>query len=418
MNKNIIQQAIKDNNPWWDERFNFSGIKNRKIYSEIRKFLESKQIIALTGLRRVGKTTLMRKAISDFLERGIEKENIFYFSFDEFYETRIREILEIYAELQEKDLKKEKFIFLLDEIQKVSKWQEQLKQIYDNFPKIKFVISGSESLFIKKRGTESLAGRIYEFKVNLLDFQEYLDFREIDYGKLELNKKKIISELKNYLSSAGFPEMVLKENDERSLYVKNIIDKVIDSDMSRVFDIKNTSEVRSVFNIIYNDPGQILEVGEIGKELGLNRNKVSYILDCLEKSFLIKKVYNFSNNARKVERKLKKYYSYLINPYLIETDFGKMFENFVAISLDVDYFWRDVFKNEVDLVLFEKKTKIRNVRGIEIKSGDIKSNAVKPLKKFIEKFNLSKKDVCIISFDKDESLEGFKVIPFYKYFLK
>lgn len=420
MDKKILQQAIKDNNPWWKEDFkiNKKEIKERKIYPEIKNVFNSRQIIALTGLRRVGKTTLMKKSVADFLKKGYNGENILYFSFDEFSNIRIREILSIYEELQEKKLGNEKIVCLLDEIQKVENWQEQLKRIYDDFPKIKFIISGSESLFIKNSGTENLAGRIYEFKVNLLDFQEYLDFKNIDYEKIELNKEKIVKQLKKYFLSAGFPEIASGQSRELNLYVRSIIDKVIDSDMPKVFDIKNTSEVRAVFNIIYNNPGQVIEVKELGKELNLSRNKVSYILECLEKSFLIKKLYNFSKNTRKVERKLKKYYSYLINPYLIETDFGKIFENFVVINLNPDYFWRDSLKNEVDIVLFNKNKKSNNIKGIEVKSGEIKKKAVKPLKKFSENFKINKKSIMILSFDKEEEIEGIKVIPFYKYFLK
>lgn len=415
MERTILQQAIKDNNPWWYKDYTLPEVKERAIYSRIRNVFEAKQIIALTGLRRVGKTTLMKQAAIDFMKQGLERENIFYFSFDEFPDLRIREVLQSYEEIQEKKLGDEKILCLFDEIQKAKNWQEQLKRIYDDFQNLKFIISGSESLFIKDSGTESLAGRIYEFTVKLLDFQEYLDFKNIKHDKIELYKNNIRDQLKNYLKTGGFPEMVFKPVEEFPMYIKSIIDKVIDSDMPKVFDIKNTAEVRAVFNTIYNDPGQMIEIKDLGEELQINRNKTAYILNCLEKSFLIKKLYNYSTNSRKVERKLKKYYSSVINPYLIETSFGKVFENFIIINTNPEYFWRDTQKNEVDAVMTDENKK---VQGIEIKSGTVKKTALQPLERFAEKFHINKRNTKIISFDQEEIMQGIEIIPFYKYLLK
>ncbi|MBI2451944.1 ATP-binding protein [Candidatus Pacearchaeota archaeon] len=413
MNREIVQNYIRKANPWWHEGKEFEmGVKykERETYNEIMKFFSARQVIALTGLRRVGKTTIMVKIIKQALEKKTKKENIFYFSFDEFSEIRIMDLAEIYENIFGKIRKSDKYFMFFDEIQKVKNWSEQLKVVYDLYPNIKFVISGSESLFIRKKSRESLAGRIYEFKISPLSFAEFLEFKDVKVRNIFLQKEEIMSGFKQFLMINGFPEIVNSNAEEAKRYIKEgIIEKILYRDLVEVFDVKNPALIKSIFNVIYNEPGQIIEIQELSKELGVSRQTLSIYLEYLEESFLIKKLYNFSKNARKTERRLKRYYSSLINPLLIESNFSKVFEQFLVIQLDAEFFWRDVFKNEVDIV----KTDI--LTAIEVKSGEIKMRDLESLKRFIEKFKPKK--ACVLSYDIEKEIEKIKIIPFYKYLL-
>ncbi len=415
MEEKILVELIKEENKWWRGKFEVAGYKERHIHKEISKFIKQRQIIALTGLRRVGKTTLMFKIIEEKIEKKFPKENIFYFSFDEFSDIRIRELIRLYENIINKDISEGNFVIVFDEIQKVMNWEEQLKRIYDNYPNIKFIISGSESLFIRKKSRESLAGRIFEFKMNPLSFKEYLIFRGKLFDNLILYREEILKEFKKYLICNGFPELIGKDRNFILKYIQqNIIEKIIFSDLPVIFEIKNISVLKSVFNIIYNNPGQIIEVQELAKEIGISRHTLSDYLEYLEKAFLIKKLYNFSKNIRKTERRLKKYYPTIINPYVINTDFSKAFENILVMELHAEFFYRDSFKNEVDIVQIKEGRK--ETLPIEIKSGKIKSRDIKPVKIFQKRFK-SKKGI-IISYDIKDTLNGIKIIPFYEYLLK
>ncbi|KAB2945774.1 AAA family ATPase [Candidatus Methanoperedens sp. BLZ2] len=115
------------------------------------KYIPLPQIIALTGLRRIGKTTLMQKVVLDFINDGFDVRNIIYFSFHDFRNIEIKELMKDYEEFMEKDFKNGKYLLLLDEIQKFANWEDQIKRVYDIYGKnIKIIISGSESMFIKK----------------------------------------------------------------------------------------------------------------------------------------------------------------------------------------------------------------------------------------------------------------------------
>ena len=168
--------------------------------------------------------------------------------------------------------------------------------------------------------------------------------------------------------------------------------------------------MKSLFDIIYNSPGQIIEIQSLAKELNVSRQVLSMYLEYLEESYLIRKLYNFSRNARKVQRKLKKYYAVIINPLLIKNDFSKIFELFIVNELKGEFFWRDAYKNEIDLILTKPE-----IIAIEIKSGGIKERDLSSLEKFIKKY--TPKKAIVISYDIDKKIKGIKVVPFYKYLL-
>src|SRR3989338_8293913 len=143
-----IKEALLDANPWWKEKFTVE-FKERELHKQLRKFLGLPQIIAFTGLRRVGKTTLMLKIAEDKIRSGLDPGNVLFFSFDEHKDTQISDVLKEYELIIEKDIRKGVHLFLFDEIQKLKDWENQLKVIYDVYKtNVKIIISGSESLFI------------------------------------------------------------------------------------------------------------------------------------------------------------------------------------------------------------------------------------------------------------------------------
>ncbi len=327
--------ALQKSNKWWKDEFELD-YKHREIYPELQKFMATKQIIALTGLRRVGKTVLLFKIAKDSLI-PLGKENILYFSFDDFANIKIIEILEAYEQLMEKEIGKGRYLVLLDEVQKISNWEEQLKRIYDEHKNIKFVISGSESLFIRKKSRETLAGRLFEFHIKQLTFKEFLGFRGKTFSNLSLFKSEILKEFDSFLLCNGFPEIVNETREVIEKYIKdNIIDRVIFRDIPQIMKVREPAVLEQLFKIILAEPGQLVNIDDLAQELGLSRQTISLYLAYLENSYLIKKLYNFSRNARKTQRRSKKYYPVILMPELLEKSelFGKVFETAMVLQLN------------------------------------------------------------------------------------
>lgn len=414
MDKNKIIDALTRSNKWWKEKFEVD-FKARDIYNEIKKFIHTKQIISLTGLRRTGKTTIMLKIIQDSLP-NLDKQNIVYFSFDEFKDVNLIDVIESYARLMNKDMNKEKYLFLFDEIQKIENWEEQLNRIYDEHKNIKFIISGSESLFIRKKSRESLAGRIYEFQVKTLNLKEYLIFKNKKFDNLRLYREDILKEFNNFLYCGGFPEIINENKEIVERYIKNnVIEKIIYRDIPQIFPIKEPEVLEQIFKIILEDPGEMINLDEFSNELGVSRQTVSLYLEYLEKSFLIKKIYNFSKNARKTQRKSKKYYPTILISAIIEKSekFGKVFETSMVNQLDASFFWRDNYKNEVDIIKNPSSKLDKTPLPIEVKSGKFDTRS---LKLFMKKFKVNRG--IILTYDTKEKLGNIQVIPFYEFLLK
>src|SRR3989344_8353588 len=105
-----IKDALVELNPWWKQGFK-ADFKEREIYHKIQKFMPLRQIMAFTGLRRVGKTTLMLKIIEDSIKKEkFEPKRVIYFSFDEFKEAEIKSVLNSYEELTGNNLKEGKYL--------------------------------------------------------------------------------------------------------------------------------------------------------------------------------------------------------------------------------------------------------------------------------------------------------------------
>jgi len=190
---------------------------------------------------------------------------------------------------------------------------------------------------------------------------------------------------------------------------KNVVEKIIYRDIPQIVPIENPEILSQMLNMIAKEPGQIIQMDKIAKELNISRQTASNYLDYLEKSFLIRKLYNFSRNARKTQTRLKKYYPVILFPEEIENReiFGSVFETFAVNELNAEFFWRDTYKNEVDIILKNKE-----IIPIEIKVSNIET---KPLNLFISKFKL--KGGIILTYDKEETMGRIKIIPFYKYLL-
>jgi len=415
-----LKKLIISYNPWWEGNFTLD-YKEREIYTtKIKKFRDLPQIVALTGIRRVGKTTIIYKIITDYLSKKADPKSIFYFSFDSIKNIDLLELIEEYELITRKSIKQDKLVFCFDEIQKIEDWENKLKTIYDIQKlkeNIKIYISGSESLFIKKKSKESLAGRIFDFNVSQLSFKEYLNFKEIDYSNMVLQESTLIKAFDNYILTQGFPELINtnKNIETMKAYTGDILEKVMYADIIKQYNIRDIPTLESIIKIISKEPGQILDFVSLSNELKVSRQTIATYIQYIIDSFLIKKIYNYSKNTRKSEKKLKKYYPAIINNgILFSNDIllrSKIFETLVINQTGVDFFWRDDYKNEVDAVFVGK-----TIIPLEIKYGKID---IKGIIRFLTTHKL--KEGYILSYKEERIIKEkeytIQIIPAWKFLL-
>lgn len=220
-----------------------------------------------------------------------------------------------------------------------------------------------------------------------------------------------------FIQTQGFPELVGIGDREIILkYIReSIIEKIVYRDISQLFRVRDVGVLDSLLKIIIDRPGQVVDISDLAGELMVSRQTVSNYLRYLQESFLVRKLYNFSTDRRKTERKLKKYYPTLLLDKVFEEDGlsrSRVFEWLMINQLGTEFFWRDSYKHEVDVVIPDEKAV-----PVEIKAGKIET---KGLVTFMEKFGVDMG--YIVTPDREERLEvGGKVIEVvkgYKFLMK
>ncbi|MBU4375658.1 ATP-binding protein [Patescibacteria group bacterium] len=341
-------------NRHWDKGFRYSFAKKRDFFDLLIKSLSKKQIIELIGLRRTGKTVLFFQIIDYLLENNTDPFSIWYFTFDD-EKIELDELLKEFQKQTGADFKKRKVFVFLDEIQKLDNFQSKIKVYYDLYPNIKFFISGSTSLFVKKKTMESLAGRISSFFLHPLNFKEYLNFKDKSefFQKPAVFKQEIEKEFKIFLESQFVESADMEDGAERKEYFISIMKKIIFEDIPQIFPVENPDILWRLVRIIGQAPGIFINLQNLSQEIGISNKTLSNYLFYLEEAFLVKKVYNFSRNMLTTEKKLKRFY--LASPSFswAVSDFaktGELVENFAVSLMDYKFFWRDAYKHEVDFI--------------------------------------------------------------------
>jgi len=405
-----VERALREFNPFWATPFKIE-YKNREIYEKLARYIKEPQIVSLCGLRRVGKTTILQKIIYELLKEN-SPDSILYFSFDDFGGLELYDVLDTFQEIHKKEPK----FLIFDEVQKLSNWAGKVKILYDT-KKYKIFVSGSESLFLRKGSLESLAGRIFEFEVKKLSFKEYLDF----IGKAEMIKKprlydiELRIELSNYLFSGGFPELIEKKDKEfvRQYLKTAIVEKIVFKDMTKIYPIDDPAKLIAILDILVDNPGMLVDFSSLSQELGISRQTLSKYFEYLEMAHLVVKLYNFSRNRITSEKSLKKFYPTFLSPVLVEESeekMGKLIENTCVLTTDAKFFWRDKYKDEVDIILQPDKELIP----VEIKYRNQPSQN-KGLQKFLKKYKCEQ--ALVVTKDKRGKNEAVRFVPVHEFLL-
>jgi len=409
-------------NPWWrDGKVSpeFIGRK-RAIFGEVIKYLDKRQIVLFTGLRRVGKTTLMYQIIDELLRKGVNPYKILYFSFDEM-KYDLEDIIKRYeTDVLHTDISKEKVFIFLDEIQKLDGWPSKIKLLYDANPKLKLFLTGSAQITMWRGTRESLAGRFFDFLIKPLNFEEYLDFKaaKIDRNRENIFEMDMRRHMAGFLRTGGFIEALNMDEHMLRKYLKeSLLERVAFVDIPQTFKLDLPELLLKLLSIAAYRPGFYLDYKNLSNDLKVDQRTIANYISYLEYALFLQKLYNYSRNLLTSEKKVKKIYlcntafTMALNP---QADLPSVLEQFFVNTLDARFFLKTPQKEEIDIIHASDKS----ILPVEIKIREkIGRDDIKTLFRFMEKNNLRRSLLITLNTETKFQKERHVVedAPYWKY---
>lgn len=356
----------------------------RELLPALENQINTKEIVVLTGMRRVGKTTLLRM-IYDKINSG----NKLFFDIENPIEQRIfeeQDFNNILSNLTAYNINENEKIYLfLDEIQAFPDIVKAIKYLYDHYS-IKFFVTGSSSYYLKNLFPESLAGRKVEFTLYPLTFNEFLifkkqnktfydSFKEKAINKNEIGYTKTIKYFDEYLEFGGFPQVVLTNDPQQKiLQIKDIFKSYFEKDITLLGNIKKISAFRDLIFLLIARSGTKLDMAKIASTMNLSRDTIYSYIAFLTGTYFIHLIEPFSSNSDREISGAKKVYlcdTGFFHPGLHITHIseGSKLENAAFLNIKkygpVRYYQKRSGA-EIDFILPESKTAVEiKKKGIE-----------------------------------------------------
>ncbi len=341
----------------------------RIILPELVKELETSETTVITGMRQVGKTTLL-----DHLFNQIETSNKVKLDFENPLNRKIFEEEDydvIWNNLASFGVNNQtKAYILLDEIQHSPSIGSVVKYLRDHFD-VKFILTGSSSYYLKNLFSESMAGRKLIFEVYPLTFSEFLVFKGVKQvmlssfsqkaaSKNHISYSKLFPFYQEYLEYGGFPKVVLQQSSERKkAQLSEIFTSYYEKDVKSLADFKDTTKLRDLILLLIPRVGSRIEVTKLATSLGVSRETVYSYLSFLEKTYFISFLSKFSSSIDRQAAGTQKLFLCdvgIVNN-LGKASEGQLLEQAIFQNLHLDHslhFYNKDGKSEIDFIVDEK----------------------------------------------------------------
>lgn len=243
----------------------------RELYLErIRPFYDSEMVKVITGIRRCGKSTIIKQILEELSLNGVPEEHVLYLNFEDYKYRRLSNPDSLYAYIEERILDEEKYYLLFDEIQNVDEFELVINSFRATHNTSIF-ITGSNSKLLSGELATHLSGRTISFRVMPFNFKEYCQYKQ------ELNSAKTYEQLLDeYMIWGGFP-LVCKETDETSkeILLSNIYDSVVLKDIMMRNKVTSPVSLEKVLDYVVANSSTTISGNSIAAALSDESQSVS-----------------------------------------------------------------------------------------------------------------------------------------------
>ena len=369
--KNIEIIEALDRWNFWNRKIN-TGVWREFYLKKLRPLFEMPEIVAATGARRAGKSTIVLQMIKDLIKEGINPANTCYVNFEEpklDQYLSAKGLTQIYESYLEFFNPKGKVYLFLDEVQLAKNWERFAVSLYDRKENVKIMVTGSSSKLLKSEVSTLLSGRYISQIIYPLSFAEFLQFSNVSYKGIK--RPEILYYLRQYVEYGGFPRVVLeKDKTNKKRILVEYFNSILERDIILRYNIKNVRDVKELAIFVLTNISSQISTYRIEKTLGISNQNARRYFEYFSSSFLLQFVNLFSFSVKKQIYNPQKVFcvdSGLRNAvsFKFSEDIGKLLENVVFNKLQEEgkevFFWKN--KTEIDFIARKgyKVAKLYNV---------------------------------------------------------
>ena len=279
----------------------------REIYlSRIRGFYDSDLIKILVGIRRCGKSVILKQIMDEIKENGIEENHILYINFEFIEFEDLKDYKKLNSYIKEKIKDNKKYYIFLDEIQNVEKFEIIVNSLRASLENISIFITGSNSKLLSNELSTVLSGRYVLFNIYPLTYKEYIELT----GKNPKDEENFW----DFVKWGGLPNRVQFTNEINIKdYLHSVFDSIILRDVVERLGLKDTILFNLILQYLIDITGREFSANNIIKYLKsegkITSTETLYTyLDALCKALIIQKIYRYDIHGKAILKTLNKYY--------------------------------------------------------------------------------------------------------------
>jgi len=399
MEKTIIKQTILEQKELFERE---EDIVKRTVSEYL---FQTPKIVVITGIRRCGKSTLLKEISGNFKNHAyanFEDERFLEFTAKDF-----NTLLEIFLEL---DPKTNTLYF--DEIQNISGWEKFVRRLFTEGYKI--FVTGSSSNLLSSEIATSITGRNLKYELFPFSFKEYLLYQKFEMKDTYTTKEKaaLSGNFEDYVKYGGFPEIVKSRNEKELM---EIYQDILIKDLLVRLQIRDSKDFRDLSMYLLSNISRKMSYNSLKNLMGFsNTSKVKNYVEFLEEAYLFFTLKKYDPSLKKQILNPRKVYAIdtgLVNAvsFMFSENTGSLLENIVFLELkrrfQEIYYHED--KKECDFLVKEKEKIIQAIQ-VTASIADLKTEKreIEGLKEAMEKYNLKEGYIITKDTEKTINLEG------------
>jgi uncharacterized protein len=432
----MFRKPIIELNDHWSNELYDDGVK-RSCFGKMIDFLDTDMIISICGVRRAGKSILMKQTINYLINtKNVNPKNILFLNLEHPYFSKYRQNIENLQLIYENYLKIAKpsdgevYLFL-DEIQFFDEWEIFVKAIYEQ-KKCKIIISGSNSSLLSSDLLTLLSGRTLPIEVYPFSFFEIASEHKLittDLLEQIKNETKLNDLLKIFLKDGGFPQVFFEKKSSIKHEILNAYAKtILFEDVATRLHLRKPKQLEQLFVYLISHIGKKITYNKVAKLLNLDDKSIKEYIKALEDSYLLFELPLFSFSLKKQIANSKKIYSIdtgQVNSvsFKFSENLGRIFENFIFLEFKRNnyeiFYYQSNNDLEVDFIV-KKHTKLSPIQvSWTIENFETKKREINSLIQCLKELNLPKGFIITSDYDEDLIIEKkqIKIISASKFLI-